>query len=602
MGRGFWWHRTRLPAPRVGAGSGRLARPIERLVRVAHVSESRPGPTRLLRAAKRLPLARETGSGYRAGQMRRLLRSSTTPSTGQRLLFWIPGGMPLMLHVEGALAVAAMLRGATVKGVICDGPFRACVRREVKDGLSIDEWDAVCPGCRAATSDALKRMAVPFGYVGNLVGPSLVEALREKAASLRWDDLEDLEHDGIAIGDNVRSAIIRYLQGDEIKDVDDLVKEYALSAMVVTEAARRGIEMERPDRIFMSHGIYADWGPALKVALAADVPVTAWMASYLHGRFFFRHVEDARRIDFHTLSDDAWRTYGSRKLSGREESRLDAFLTQRYAGGSTFDMKRLHAYTGGHHVLRTKLFGSDRRPVWGVMCHINWDAVSDYAPMAYPTFDEWILETIEAIAGLQDVNWVVKIHPAEAWDNPSTGVEQLIRRHRTRLPDHIRVLGAEESVSPMDFFQLIDGGTTVYGTAGLELALLGKPVILAGEAHYGGRGFTHDGSTPERYRDLLSQAGTIGPLRDEEKELARRYAYCYFIRRQIPFPPVHDPDSAWWRFRFSSRHLLPAGRDPFVDFVCDRLLDGGEFLLDDELVELADRAGEVSSAAPAPGS
>ena len=58
--------------------------------------------------------------------------------------------------------------------------------------------------------------------------------------------------------------------------------------------------------------------------------------------------------------------------------------------------------------------------------------------------------------------------------------------------------------NPFDFFQLVDGDVTVYGTSGLELALLGKPVILAGEAHYGGKGFTYDGLSQNSYKELGS--------------------------------------------------------------------------------------------------
>jgi hypothetical protein len=43
------------------------------------------------------------------------------------------------------------------------------------------------------------------------------------------------------------------------------------------------------------------------------------------------------------------------------------------------------------------------------------------------------------------------------------------------------MIPAEEEISPLEFFQLLDGGVSVYGTAGLELALQGKPVVLSGE-------------------------------------------------------------------------------------------------------------------------
>ena len=39
--------------------------------------------------------------------------------------------------------------------------------------------------------------------------------------------------------------------------------------------------------------------------------------------------------------------------------------------------------------LRAK-YAPTHKPVWVVLSHINWDSVADFAPMAYPTFDEWM--------------------------------------------------------------------------------------------------------------------------------------------------------------------------------------------------------------------
>ena len=107
-------------------------------------------------------------------------------------------------------------------------------------------------------------------------------------------------------GRNAHSAIIRYLQGESLTGHEEIVREYAYSALVCAEAAQRAIEKMSVSRVFMSHGTYADWGPALKVAVARKLPVIAWMASYLTARFYFRSVDDAARIDFHNLSQPGW--------------------------------------------------------------------------------------------------------------------------------------------------------------------------------------------------------------------------------------------------------------------------------------------------------
>jgi hypothetical protein len=214
--------------------------------------------------------------------------------------------------------------------------------------------------------------------------------------------------------------------------------------------------------------------------------------------------------------------------------------------------------------------------------------------MAYPSFDDWMCDTIRQAIKIPSVQWLIKVHPIEAWDNPASGVQRLIEREFPELPDHVRVIPAEEDISPANMFELIDGGVTVYGTAGLELALMGKPVILAGEAHYGGLGFTHEGLTPITYRDLLGRAATLGPLTDAQREDVRKYAYSHFVQRQIPLEIVHDPRTEWWGLQHQKRDLLLPGNDAFIEFVCDRLVDGHDFNMPDNLVALSER--EVGAA------
>jgi hypothetical protein len=256
-------------------------------------------------------------------------------------------------------------------------------------------------------------------------------------------------------------------------------------------------------------------------------------------------------------------------------------------------MKTVKTFRQDVTELRARYAPNDK-PVWAVFAHINWDSVSDFAPMAYASFDDWMLDTLRHIVDIPDVQWLVKVHPVEAWDNPATGVQRLIERYFPELPDHVKVVPAEENISPANLYELIDGGVTVYGTAGLELALLGKPVIVAGEAHYGGKGFTHEGRTPDAYRELLKRASQIGPLLPEQRLDVRKYAYSHFIRRQIPLEIVHDPNSSWWAFQVDKCELLLPGKDPFIDFICEKLLDGRDFSMDEPLIAMSPQGGAAA--------
>jgi Capsule polysaccharide biosynthesis protein len=524
---------------------------------------------------------------HRRWKMQQLYEREAAPlPTAPTVLFWIPGGMQHLLHVETAIAAALQLRGYNVHAVICDAAYSACVRREVTDGIPFESWRQLCAKCIASNRAVVELMGVPYSSVGDFVSPDTRKALWVRAEQCTPDNILELSHNGVAIGHNVVSSLIRYRRGIPVEIDERVVREYAYTALISAESARIAIERFKPARVFMSHGVYVDWGPALHTSLTHLIPVTTWKSSYLAARFFFHHVTDGK-LDFYQLSDRAWQERAATPLTDEEEKSLEAVLYSRYHHPVAFDMPRLHRSMGETERFRSMYRLERGRPVWGIMSHINWDSVSDYSPMAYPSFDEWIIDTIEQVSRIPEVQWLIKIHPVEAGYDGEVGVGRLIETRFPNLPSHVRLIPAAEEISPLEFFDILDGGVTVYGTSGLELAMSGKPVILAGEAHYGGRGFTEDGLDIASYRKLLARARCIGPLTAEQAALARQYAYLVFIQRQVPLPVVHDPHALWWNLQHEKREQLLPGAEPFLDFICERVIDGEDFIMGRELVELA---------------
>ena len=518
---------------------------------------------------------------YRSGQKKR-------PEAGT-VLFWMPGGLPLLSHVEAAIAAALQLRGIPVHAVICDGPFAACVRRNITQNASLECCRVEGLKCKAEPSALLKHLRIPFSFIGDYVPESARSELWEKTESVTWDTLDGLCYRDIDIGKSARSAVYRYLKGFELDCHEGIVRQYAFTSLVTAAAASAAMDRISPSRIFMSHGTYAEWGPALRAALSRGLPVTTWIDSVLPCRAILRHIEDRDAMHFSDMSQNAWNNCSNGSMQPVEHERLNEYLDNRYKNRVGSDMKDLAEYDGDVSRLREKYSLTPDKPVWGIMSHVNWDNVSDYSPMLYSTFNDWIINTIRDISSISDVNWLIKIHPAEGWDTPESGVERLIEKQFPSLPANVQVIPAKERLSPLDFYELVDGGVTVYGTPGLELALLGKPVILAGNAYYGGRGFTHDASSIDEYRQLLGKAESLGPLSEEQRLLAQKYAYCLFIQRQVPLPVVNGPDSKRWGFQHNKRNLLLPGNDPFIDFICERILDGKDFIMDERLVALSER-------------
>ena len=276
------------------------------------------------------------------------------------------------------------------------------------------------------------------------------------------------------------------------------------------------------------------------------------------------------------MTDASWQQRSALPLTKREEEALDAFLDDFYRKRRTSPVSQSHEHHSRGELLR-RLNITDNKPIWCILAHVSWGEAANFEKMIYADTVSWILDTLPIINEVREVTWLVKVHPAETWATVH-GIESIIRETFPEVEWGKRIIPAKSDISLQDLFPVLSGGVTISGTPGLELALQGIPVILAGQAHYGGKGFTYDASTREQYAELLHRASRLGLLSEEQRRLARRYAYSLFFQRRIPL----NMASRAYRFApldFRKLDLLLPGRDPAIDMICERIIDGGEFIL-----------------------
>ena len=116
-----------------------------------------------------------------------------------------------------------------------------------------------------------------------------------------------------------------------------------------------------------------------------------------------------------------------------------------------------------------------------------------------------------------------------------------------------------------------DAGLVFTSTSGLELALLGKPVIVAGLTHYRGKGFTVDADSRESHRTALDAIIRDPASAWPDVELARRYANLFFFDAVEQQPPVAEPIGGLARLTTTDPNDLLPGSHGGIDAACDRI-------------------------------
>lgn len=178
---------------------------------------------------------------------------------------------------------------------------------------------------------------------------------------------------------------------------------------------------------------------------------------------------------------------------------------------------------------------------------------------------------------------IVRLHPGEIVDSVASrdSMQNKINQIFPELPENIKIIPPTSSVSSYTLMELSDVGLVYTSTTGLEMAIKGIPVIVAGIPHYRGKGFTFDPSTEEDYykmNNLIMNGDELKEIIEKRKEISKRYAYRLFFDGCIPFKPTMETASKKLNqkitFSFHSVIDLLPGKDKGLDIACERILTG----------------------------
>jgi len=229
--------------------------------------------------------------------------------------------------------------------------------------------------------------------------------------------------------------------------------------------------------------------------------------------------------------------------------------------------------------LRKHLGLDDATRIVSLFTNVTWDTATLHRDVGFASMLDWVEQAVRIAAG-EDLALVVRIHPAEGRWGSRDDVQEVVRSRLGGIPPNVCFVTAAEALSSYAILDISDLVLTYTTTVGLEAAVRGKHVAVAGDMHYRGRGFTTDIAGPDELARVM--ALETAPPSSETAALALRYAHMFFFRAMIPFPVMEAREGKVVRVPRTAAELAP-GADPYLDWICARILDGAHFGLPDEL-------------------
>lgn len=324
----------------------------------------------------------------------------------------------------------------------------------------------------------------------------------------------------------------------QVENVDENCEIYKLRCGRNLKAARAALAWmneNKPDVVIVPNGTIQEFGVVYEVARYLDIKTVTYEFGDQRQRIWVAQDDKVMRQD----TKDMWEVFKDKPLSRAEKAKIREMFEARRKASIWKNFSRLWQQVPEQGVeMARNALGLDKRPVVLLATNVLGDSLTLGRETFSLSMEEWLERTLQYFAGKDAAQLVIRVHPGEVLIHGQSMMD-VVHRVLPKLPDNIHVIGPEEKVNTYDLIAAADLGLVYTTTVGLEMAMSGVPVIVAGETHYRGRGFTQDPTGWVQYyksiKAVLDDPAAF-KLEKDQIELAWAYAYRFFFNFPLPFP------------------------------------------------------------------
>ncbi|MEX0788946.1 MAG: hypothetical protein WD906_07910 [Anaerolineales bacterium] len=307
-------------------------------------------------------------------------------------------------------------------------------------------------------------------------------------------------------------------------------RNYRAASGLLTLAA------DRPyDVVVVPNGSILEFGAVYRAARQLGIRTTTFEFGEQRGRMWLAQNSEVMQQDTREL----WSARGRAALRPAETRSLRELIQARRGGRPWGLFSRRWQSSGrrGAAAVRAQLGLDRKRPVVLLCTNVVGDSLALGRQVFTRGMEDWLTETVRRFAADPGVQLVIRVHPGEmvAVGQPSVGI---VRSALGEVPGHIVLVPPDSPLNTYDLMPLARLGLVYTSTVGLEMAMMGIPVVVAGQTHYRGKGFTWDPTTRRAYHEIVGKLIRGRKVRLARPKIARawRYAYRFFFEYPFPIP------------------------------------------------------------------
>jgi len=478
---------------------------------------------------------------------------------------------------EGTIAKACQAQGAKVEYLLCDGLLPECDQHWDSKTNSPRPFD-LCQRCQTAAKASLDNLRFPYRWLGDFVSQT------EKAAALAWAqgltpaEMRQASFKEAPVGEWVLSSVISYFRQypPDMNNwhVISVYRGFLFSAAIVATGIWNYLETNAIDSALLFNGRQSITRVAFEIFRQHGIRVlTHERAEYNRG-----HINV--KPNAHCMSPEPFKAFWNiwAQVPLKQES-LDATLKwlirRRY--GANLAWIPFNSSSISDSSLRTRLNLNQGKRLWALFTSSTDEVAGDPVMQgSYESQAAWVRAVVQWVGLRDDVQLIIKVHPnlgGNHYIGKAVDELQIYQEMKSGLPANVRIVLPEDSVNAYSLAEEADVGFTFGSIMGLEMAMLGKPVLLASRALY------EDGShiltvrSKESLPGMLERCLQASSDREIQRE-AFRLAYYYIFAFELPFPAVTALSIYEAKLNYTHRDDLVPGKDGSLDHICNFLIKG----------------------------
>ena len=391
--------------------------------------------------------------------------------------------------------------------------------------------------------------------------------------------MKSIEVHGVGLYEHAQAGAIRfYAMGRPEAEPNYIrvLKKYLVAAYETVNIYARILDELDPEIIIVHHGIYVPQGVVVDLAKIRGIRIVTWTPSYRRGTFMFCEGDTYHKVMPEYLPELT-------ELSQDEESKVVNYIKSRANASSDW----IWFNKNGEKIKCSDIREFYKIPIKSkiVVLYTNvfWDAQLHFENAVYSDMLEWLDETIQIFRKMLNVHLIIRTHPAEILGFvPSRQRIDLILDGMIEQCSNISVIHSDDDKCSYSIAESANCVIIFGSKIGIELAALGKKVMVCGEAWAKGKGFTYDIITKSDYIETLETVLCDSSELDAKRlAKARAYAHWFFFKKMMPIELVSATgDRTQPYVKKTGLNLGDVASFPGLSSMSRAVLQGGKFELE----------------------